>query len=235
MSRGTASCAEEGRRWQNVQNQASVTVSHLSPTPLGTAGSVWNRCPRVTPSRRRARGTCHQRPNHHWLRLPPRAGGRGGGGNSLAFWSGLWVAEEDTQGLDIASWAHARENRSAEVFVGVSWALSLTPLGGGGVSPENSAPGSPRDRHTARSLCSPGLRTRVFHGKRGRGMRGGGGRRYHPRPSSQQPLPPPAPRTEVGHTEELRVPVKVSGRNNDLVLTLLFRKQVAAELQHQKE
>lgn len=38
------------------------------------------------------------------------------------------------------------------------------------------------------------------------------------------------------HTEELGVPVKVSGENNNLVLTLpLFKKQVAAELQHQKE
>lgn len=36
--------------------------------------------------------------------------------------------------------------------------------------------------------------------------------------------------------EELGVPVKVSGKNNNLVLTSpLFKKQVAAELQHQKE
>jgi hypothetical protein len=69
--------------------------------------------------------------------------------------------------------------------------------------------------------------------------RGREGRREHKRAASWPGRNASASLSHLSsesHTEELGVPVKVSGKNNNLVLTLpLFKKQVAAELQHQKE
>lgn len=69
--------------------------------------------------------------------------------------------------------------------------------------------------------------------------RGREGRREQKRAASWPGRNAPASLSHLlseSRTEELGVPVKVSGKNNNLVLTLpLFKKQVAAELQHQKE
>lgn len=137
--------AEKEGSGKTCKTKPVVPVSRQSPTLLGTAGRVGT-CPRVTPSRQRAWGTCPPTPQPSLVHAAPqgRRGGRGGTPWPSGQGSG-W--QRKTHGLDAASWAHAREDsRSAEC----SW-VSPGP-GEGGRSRELGSWLFPGTDTTARSL-----------------------------------------------------------------------------------